>query len=236
VGDDDFIAGLQTSVMLEVVEKYLRERRIIEEEIGLVFEASTKYHQMVAVWRKNRDLMVTALLNEEIAEKFNALTGLAPYQNCVCFDDCRFPKPDWVLTRLGRYRRLIEGLYEQIYKLALDADKARKRLCRLRDEVNDDIRRFELDHDLLALNQYLRSMNPEYLRKRKMLGTNFTAFESAHAANALSFRPIALEILALEHQVDPLLPPQKAFPKIKPLLKEICRKSPKEVDMLFIQA
>jgi hypothetical protein len=233
--DDDLITGLQASVKMEVVELYLRERRIIEEEVSMVFEASADYHHKVAEWRRNRDLMMTALITPEDGERFSSLTRLAPYESCLCFEICLFEKPNGAFTRFGRYRRLIEGLYAEIYNLALEVAKARLRLADLLNEVNDDIRRFELNHDLMSINQYLRSMSPEKLLKRKILGVNYTAKETALAAQALSFRPIAIEILSLDNQVDPLVPPNEAFMKTKPLLKEICRKHPKEVDTLFIR-
>ena len=237
MNDDDLITGLQASVRLEVVEHYLRERRIIDEEIGILFETSARYHHQVAEWRKNRDLMMTALITAEAARSFSRLTGLASYEDGVCWgmDSCRFETPRVFFTRFGRYSRLIEGLYLRIYELAQEAGKDRGRLNRLWEEVNSDIKRFELNHDLMAINAYLRSMNPQEIQKRKILGVNFTPSETAQAAQALSFRPIALEILSLDNQVDPLLQPAQAMAQVKPLLKEICKNYPKDVDMLFIR-
>ena len=220
---------------MEVIENYLRGRRVIEEEIRMVFEASAYYHHRVAEWRRNRDLMMTALITPEAGERLSQLTGLASFEHCLCFDICLFKPPRSTFTRSGRYRKLIEGLYTQIYDLAQEASRERKRLSRLLDEVNSDIRSFELNYDLMSINAYLRSLNPQELQRRKILGVNFTAKETAHAARALSFKPIALEILSLDNQVDPLLPPAEALANVRPLLKEICKKYPKEVDLLFIR-
>jgi hypothetical protein len=235
-GREDLITSMQTAVKLEVVEYYFRERRIIEEEIAMVFEGGREYHTQLALWRKERDRMLTALFSQQNIHQFIKLSGLAPLERCCLLHlgKLKFQRPAAALTRQARYRRLIERLYTGLHRLAREINEKKAELLNLCREVNQDIARFEMNHDLLSITAYLRSLNPAELQKRNLLGVNFTAWETAAAAAALSFRPINHEVLGLDQEPDPLLDPGVFMPKVKSLLKKICNYHAKEVDSLFI--
>jgi hypothetical protein len=232
---EDLITSMQTAVKMEVVEYYFRERRIVEEEIAMVFESSRDYHIDLAMWRKDRDTLFTILFSPEYIDRFAELTGLAGFGSCCLLsgDRLKFKKPGGAMTRFGRYHRLVTRLYRELYESAGELNEKREDLIKLHREVNRDISHFELNHDLLAITSYLRSLNPAELQKRKILGVNFSAKETAAAAAALSFRPIKQDNLGLERRPDPMIKPGLLQPKVKGLLKKISKEMPKHVDSLF---
>ena len=117
----------------------------------------------------------------------------------------RFARPRfWGARRC--YRALIEGLYRELCDLSHNLMAERQRLEKLFNEVNRDIHRFESGHDMMLLNSYLRSMDPQELVRRKILGVNFSAKECSLAAEAMCFRLYGRE----ELQID--LKPEKPRP------------------------
>lgn len=42
--EDDLVAALQQAVKQEIIENYMRERRIMEEEIALLCETASAFH------------------------------------------------------------------------------------------------------------------------------------------------------------------------------------------------
>lgn len=113
------------------------------------------------------------------------------------------------LTRTSRYTSLIRGLYKVLVDEAASLEDERQRALKLMKEVNQDIAAFEANHDLMMLASYLRSLSPETLQKRKILGVNFTAQEKALSAAALSFRQLRAKDLSL----DAPCPSPNQFPR-----------------------
>lgn len=229
--DQDFIQALQQSVKQEIIGNYFRERRIIEEEILLVTEATSAYHGGLYAWDKATAILGKALVSDEGRQGFFDLAGLDP------------PNP-WALeqaapavglkrirglTRAGRYQNLIAGLYQGLWYQAQELEEERQRALELLKEVNNDIRIFESNHDLMMLSAYLRSMDPAELQRRKILGVNFTAKEKAMSAEALSFKQLGVAQMFLDHKVPVLLPPAGVMAAAKGLLKGLAKKHPQKL-------
>ncbi len=232
MGDDDLIAGLQAQVKREVVERYVRERRILEEEINLVLEDTSAWHGGLAAWERQRRRLASALLTPEAGRRFFRVAGLGEYEGPARRRH-RFERPKaW--TRCGRYLRLVQRLYGGVWEEARNLASERQRLLGLMEEVNRDILHFEASHDLMAISAYLRSLDPAELQRRKILGVNFTAKERAISAEALSFRPIARERLELEQVSLEPRPPREVLPQVEHMLKDLCRRLPQEVDRLWL--
>lgn len=232
MSDDDLIAGLQAQVKKEVVERYVRERRILEEEINLVLEDASAWHGGLAAWARQRRRLASALLTPEAGRRFFKAANLGEYDGPARRKH-RFDKPK-ALTRRGAYQRLIGRLYRGVWEEAQSLAAERQRLLKLMDEVNRDILHFEANHDMMALSAYLRSLDPGELQRRKLLGVNFTAKEQALSAEALSFKPIARERLELEQFSLEPLPPEDVMAQTKDLLTSQCRQLPREVDRLWL--
>jgi hypothetical protein len=231
MSDEDLIASLQAQVKQEVVERYMRERRILEEEINLVLEDASSWHGGLAAWERGRRRLASALLTPEAGRKFFEAANLGDYEGPARRKH-HFKRPKaW--TKCGAFLRLIKHLYRELWNEGRILSSERQRLLQLMEEVNGDIRHFESSHDMMAISAYLRSLDPAELKRRKFLGVNFTAKEMALSAAALCFRPIAIERLQLEQiRLDPK-PPKEVLPVLEPMLKDLCRRLPREVGRLW---
>ncbi len=232
MSDDDLIAGLQAQVKKEVVERYVRERLILEEETNLVLEDASAWHGGMAAWERQRRQLASALLTPEAGRKFFVAANLGQYDGPARRKH-RFKRPKaW--TRCGAYLRLVKSIYRELYEEGGKLAAERQRLVKLMEEVNRDILHFESSHDMMALSAYLRSLDPQELKRRKFLGVNFTAKEMALSAEALSFKPIANGRLDLERAELEPAPPKEVMPAMEPMLKEMCRTLHREVDRLWL--
>jgi len=229
MSDDDYILALQTSVKIEVVEHYLGERRIIQEEMQLVYEAASAYHGGLCRWDKECRRLARALITPQTAERFFRLAGLDQAPPPL---PAGFARPRG-LTNLGRYTRLVEGLYRDLWQMNQDLRQEREQVLSLMEEVNQDVRRFETNYDLLAITSYLRSLDPQELRRRKVLGGNFSASEIAASLANLSFKPITPLALDIAQPPPGLKPPSQVMPAARTILKELVREEGRRIEELW---
>jgi hypothetical protein len=235
--EDDLVAALQQSVKQEIIENYLRERRIVEEEIALLCEAASSFHGGLAAWERRRDRLAQALVLPNSAARFFALAGLgeppAP-PPAAAPAICLLPR-GW--TRPQRYLRLVRHLYRGLWRASQDLVRERDNLLKLRQEINEDILSFERNHDMLSLTAVLRSLNPAEIQRRRILGVNFSAAETAVSAASLSFHPVSLDRLGLHPDLGRELarprPPAEVLREAEPMLRTLCRENPCEVDGLW---
>lgn len=231
MSDEDLIAGLQAQVKREVIERYVRERRILEEEINLVLEDASAWHGGLAAWERGRRRLASALLTPKAGRQFFEAAGLGEYDGPAKRKH-RFKRPRaW--TKCGAYVRLVRHLYTELWEEGQKLAAERERLLKLMEEVNRDIRHFENCHDMMAISAYLRSLDPAELKRRKFLGVNFTAREMALSAEALSFKPIANGRLELEQARLEPVSPKEVMAAMEPMLKDLCASLPREVSRLW---
>lgn len=232
MSDEDLIAALNQAVRQEVLENYARERRIIEEEGNLLFEACCAFHGGLSAWDKGKMLLAKALLTPEAARRFFRLAGLGPpEEQCAPADLVFIPPKAW--TRCRRHLKLVQRLYQDLWQTRQDLAQERQKALALREEVNRDILEFERNHDFLSLAAYLRDLDPLELQRRKILGVNFSPGETAASAEALCFRPFSVERLGLDQEPEGLRPPEEVFPASQGLILEVCRQHPELVDALW---
>ena len=235
MGDDDFITALNQAVKQEVAENYLRERCVIQEEQNLLAEDLCSYHGGLAAWQTELDDLARVLITPEAAGAFFGLAGLDYSQVNPLERPVAFPRPRG-LTRYRRYRRLVEGLVGQLFATARELEEERQRVISLLREVNADIAHFEASYDFMAIAAFLRSMDVSELERRKVLGLNFSARELDQSAQKLCFRPFNPTLLDLEQAVANLTPPGELMEAAAPLLRQVCREHPAEVDALMQSA
>ncbi len=233
MSDDDYIAALNQAVKQEVISRYLFERRLVEEEIGLLFEEVSALHGLSALLGRRLEELAAALVSRRAARQFFELAGLGQPPRRADDTSPRWPREKG-FTRLARYRRLIRRLYDDIYRTDQEIAENLERLSSLLEEVNHDIRHFEKNHDLMSLASYLRSLDLAELQRRKIMGVNFTAWESETAAAALSFKPVDLQSLGLEDTVIHAREPGEVMRAAEDLLRRVCKNHPREVDALFL--
>lgn len=233
--DDDLISSLNQQVKQEILDRYFRERRIIEEEIGLLLEEASSFHGGVAFWEAHRARLGRALLSPEARAEFFELAGVRPpreerVDNVPWAVPLRRPR-GW--TMAGRYRDLVGQLYRDLYDMGQELLAERERVLELLEEVNRDIKHFENTHDFLSLTAYLRTLDPQEIERRKFLGVNFTARESEVSAEALSFRPVAEARLELESEAWLMRTPKEVLDRAKGLLKNVFGQQRDQAARLF---
>ncbi len=238
--DDDLILGLQAAVKQEIIEHYLRERRIIEEEIRDLCQAASLFQGGLADREYRLRRLALALVLPHARERFFHLAGLGrppeilpSPQPAICLE----PRG---LTRFRRYRRMIFMLYADICQRSQSLAKEREKLLSLREEINQDILSFERDHDMLSLSTYLCSLDPLEQGRRRILGFNFSAKETADSAAGLSFHTVSLARLGLHPDLGRELarprPPEEVMAQAKPLLEQLCQGNSCQVDDLWSTA
>ncbi len=235
--EDDLVTALQQAVKQEIIENYVRERRIVEEEIALLCETASALQGGLAAWEGRKLHLARALLTPEAARRFFDLAGLGeppapPPQPGPAL--CRLPR-GW--TRPGRYTGLVRHLYTRIWRQAGELAAEREKVLALRQEINDDILSFERNHDMLTITGFLRSLDPAEIQRRRILGVNFSPQETAISAASLSFQTVSLERLGLHPDLGRELarprPPAEVLAGARELLRELCRSNPCEVDALW---
>ena len=232
MGDDDFISALNQAVKQDIIEHYLRERRIVEEETHMLFEACSAFLGGVDLWEERKAALAQALLTQEGVDRFFSLAGLSLTADVLRQRARVYPKVRG-FSRARRYRRLITRLYTELWQTGRGLAQERQEVLELRQEVNQDIQDFERNYDLMGLQCYLRAMDPVELQRRKLLGVNFTAREMAESAAALSFHPLSAQRLGLDVELDHPRPPEDLLPAAQGLLDELCRRHPLLVDNLW---
>lgn len=230
--DEDYILALQTSVKREVIEHYLRERRILQEEMHMVYEDTSAYHGGLCKWENLGSRLAAVLLTKQAAGEFFTLAGMPGNLLPSLAGAGMFVRPR-ALTGSGSYRKLVQIIYEALYEQSRELGRERLTILELMKEVNRDITHFELNYDILAITSYLRSMDPQELQKRKILGGNFNASEIAQGMESLSFKhinPVNLEI----HEPPPeLSPPAKILKGVKDILSSVYKQHPEKVAALW---
>ena len=194
-GQDDFIDGLAYQVKEEVIGNYLRERRILDEEIREYRENLGEYRALESELREARDALACLLADRDNFEKFFSLLGYdAPPLDWLGHQDSL----DWApacplgltprgLTKRGRYLDLVMKTYEIFRDKAIQAQESAEELADLSAEVNNDIDRFHRNFDLLAIIGLLRKMDVETSIKKKFMGENFTAAELGSIEQTMTF-------------------------------------------------
>lgn len=233
--DEAYIDALNQAVKQEVISRYMFERRLLDEEVCMLNEDVCSLHGADVQLGRLLANLAKALISRRAGRQFFETAGLGRVPDRSGAEPLRLERPKgW--TRLGRYRRLVMGLYGQVQQAMAELAKELQEVFKLLEEVNLDILEFEKNHDLLSLSSYLASLDLGETQRRKIMGANFTAAEKAVSAAALSFKPLADEALGID---DPDLPsaapptPEELLPLVEPILKRVCANHPQEVDALF---
>jgi hypothetical protein len=196
---DDFISALTQEVKEEVIQNYLYERRLIEEQIHYAEELAEHAAQLQEMlfgrFARMYDLLFeTGFINEFVnilgskEPPFNDRIG----KDSKCRKDVRFIKVHG-LTNRARFRKLVLEAYR---RLVTWNDKYKDAYENLKEEckaVNTNITKFEKNHDLLTIINFLKSMDAGEIVKKHFLGGNFTPEELGAVEKSLHFQPVRIE-------------------------------------------
>ena len=209
---DDFISALTLEVKEEVIQNYLYERRLIEEQINYLNELVDHTVQLQERLYGRFARMYGLLCETEFINKFISLLGLkeAPFKGRIgteskCKKELRLIKVHGLTDR----SKCKKYLMESYRRLCTWNDKYREEYENLKDEcnaVNHNIKKFESNHDLLTILNFLKGMDVDGIEKKHFMGENFSPEELGAVEKSLHFKPVQIE------QFNLIQPPQLPDP------------------------
>ena len=195
---DDFLDALTHQVKEEVINNYLRERLILEEEIKEYQEILQEYRGLEAEALVRKEELACLLAGPENFKEFFRLMGFTepPFRRLVLNDNfkwapaCPLELSPKGFTKRGQYINLTIKAYERFFEKIDQASRAAAKLLKLADEINGDINKFHRNFDIMAIINFLKSMDVEAQLKKKFMGDNFGPMEIASLEQTMLFKNI----------------------------------------------
>ncbi|MDY6853057.1 MAG: hypothetical protein SV487_13410 [Thermodesulfobacteriota bacterium] len=217
---DDLLDALHYQVKEEVINNYLRERLILEEEIKDYTERLEKYRVIEAEVREIRDQLACLLVTPQNFQHFFSLLGFtSPPLRRLGRADIEGRAPSCPLgltprgfTNRGRYLNLTQATYDILRRKVKEGQEATEELLSLALEINKDIKTFHMNFDLMAIINFLKSLDVDMLVKKKFLGDNFSPAEMSSLEQRLSFKALNPEADGI--RIWPELPPPDEVRKL----------------------
>jgi len=198
---DDYLTYLNYQIKEEVINGYLKERIILEEEKKEFSSELESYREIAAAAGKIRDHLACLLVTPENLAHFFSLIGFdRPPLSWVSYTEVMNQPPACPVglspkgfTDRGRYLDLVLKTYNEFRLLTGKGQEAAGNLTALADEINMDIKTFEQNYDILNIINFLKSMDVETLLKKKVMGGNFSPGEMNSLYEAMVIKPVSLE-------------------------------------------
>ncbi|MEW5723874.1 MAG: hypothetical protein AB1896_12250, partial [Thermodesulfobacteriota bacterium] len=192
----DFIDALTYQVKEEVVGNYLRERRLLEEEVNEYQWTLEAYRVLENDARELRGHLACLLVAPQNFKKFFNLLGFPQPPLGRLGHGSNLGRPPYCplgltprgFTKRGRYIRLTLEVYGRLADKTAQARQSAEDIFALAGEVNNDIKKFQLNYDLMSIINFLRSLDLEMMVKKKFLGDNFSAAELGALEKSMMFR------------------------------------------------
>ena len=197
--EDDIIGALTQEVKEEVVENYLYQRRLIEEQIKHVNELAEQTAELEKTGCEYLARIYDALSEPEFIDEFIKTLGLKDphYWEWVGRDSRNRSRIGTIkirgLTERARFKKLILESYRRLFEWTSQYKEAYMDLEEACKAVNHNLKKFENDYDLLTLLRFLKDMDFEFVEKKYWLSDNFTPDEMASIESNLSFKPMRME-------------------------------------------
>jgi len=205
---DDFISALTLEVKEEVIKNYLYERRLIEEQIHYAEELAEHAAQLQEMLFGRFARMYDLLFETGFINEFVNILGLKepPFNDRIGKDskyrkDLRSIKVHG-LTDRARFRKVILEAYQRLVTWNNKYKEAHENLKEECKAVNTNLVKFEKNHDLLTIINFLKSMDVGEIVKKHFMGENFTPEELGAVEKSLHFKPVRIEQFNL-------IPPQQ---------------------------
>jgi hypothetical protein len=216
---DDLISAMTQEVKEEVINNYLYERRLIEQQIDYVKEMADHAAQLQEMLFNRFARMYDLLLKPEFINEFVLLLGLkeAPFKD-------RIPdKPEYRkdvlfikvrgLTDRSKFKKLLLEAYRRLCNWNNKYLEAYRNLIEECEAVNHNMKKFEDNYDLLTILNFLKGMDLEEITKKHFMGDNFAPEEIASIEKTLRFKPISIKQFKL-------IPPP-SLPELADVRKQI---------------
>lgn len=196
---DDFISALTREVKEEVVQNYLYERRLIEEQIHYVEELAKHAAQLQEMLCCRFARMYDLLFKTGFINEFVKILGLKePPFNDRIGKDSKYRKGLRSIkvrsfTDKARFRKLTLEAYQRLVIWNNKYKEAHENLKEECNAVNTTLAKFEKNHDLLTIINFLKSMDVGDIVKKHFMGENFTPEELGAVEKSLDFKPVQIE-------------------------------------------
>ena len=196
---DDFLSAMTQEVKEEVINNYLYERRLIEQQISYVKEMADHAAQLQKMLSKRFARMYDLLFKPEFINEFVFLLGLkkAPFKDRITDEpeyrkDVLFIKVSG-LTDRSKFKKLFLESYKRLCTWNNQYLEAYRNLFEECDAVNYNLKKFEDNHDLLTILNFLKNMDIEAIAKKHFMGDNFAPEEITSVEKALRFKAVSIE-------------------------------------------
>ena len=196
---DDLISAMTQEVKEEVINNYLYERRLIEQQISYVKEIADHAAQLQEMLFKRFARMYDLLLKAEFINEFAFLLGLkeAPFKDQIA-DEPEYRKDVLLikargLTDRSKFKKLLLEAYRRLCNWNNKYLEAYRNLIEECEAVNHNLKKFEEKHDLLTILNFLKGMDIEAIAKKHFMGDNFAPEEIASIEKTLRFKPVSIK-------------------------------------------
>ena len=196
---DDLISAMTQEVKAEVINNYLYERRLIEQQIAYVKELADHAAQLQEMLFKRFARMYNLLPKPEFINEFVFLLGLkeAPFKDWIADEpeyrkDVLFIKVRG-LTDRSKFKKLLLEAYRRLCNWNNKYLEAYSNLIEECKAVNHNLKKFEDNHDLLTILNFLKGMDLEEITKKHFMGDNFAPEEMASIEKTLRFKPVSIK-------------------------------------------
>lgn len=196
---DDLISAMTQEVKEEVINNYLYERRLIEQQISYVKEIADHAAQLQEMLFKRFARMYNLLPKPEFINEFVFLLGLkeAPFNDRIADEpeyrkDVLFIKVRG-LTDRSKFKKLLLEAYRRLCNWNNKYLEAYRNLLEECKAVNHNLKKFEDNYDLLSILNFLKGMDLEEITKKHFMGDNFAPEEMASIEKTLRFKPVSIK-------------------------------------------
>ena len=214
---DDIIGALTHEIKEEVIERYLYDRRLVEEQINYVNELAEQVAELKEGCSSHFVSICDSLVEPEYVAQFAEALGLKnplfrEWHNQNPTDhgrQCRVKVRG--LTLRAKFKKLLSELYRRLCTSNSQYTEAYEDLQEECKAVNYNLKKFQNNYDLLTILNFLRDMDVEFVERKRWLGDNFAPAEMAAIEENLSFKPVRMERFKLDS--PPILPEPKTIQK-----------------------
>lgn len=195
---DDFIDALNYQVKEEIINNYFRERLILEEEIAEYDEVIAEYRKLEGEVRDLRDQLACLLVNQKNFREFFSLLGFSkPPLNRLGHGNLADRAPSCPIgltprgfTKKGRYVKMTLDTYGMFSAKATVGKEKTEAIFALANEINNDIKKFNLNFDLMSIISFLKSLDTDMRMKKKIMGDNFSVAEIGSLEISMTFNKL----------------------------------------------
>jgi hypothetical protein len=223
--EDDLIAGLTRQVKQEVIENYITERRLIALQIeDIETQASDVRFQALKTGRRLDRLVQLMFGTDKMERLLKALSIPTSSYWAGCLGK-QFPKGIRLIrvrafTDRSRFRKLVLEAYSRLYRWMEKYRESYEDLKGNCAAVNTNIASFQKNFDLLAILNFIKSLDTQQIDKKVFLGENFTPEEVTSLDKKLHMGPIGFEKLDVPEPLS-LANPASIEPILENLANEV---------------